>query len=64
VTQRRTADAFAADDRSGPRNIGGRLEEPPIEALVVTLGVVVMSENSILPHGGLGRGLAEAQVQI
>jgi hypothetical protein len=40
VEAQEPADALAADDRSG-RSIGGRLDEPPLEALVVPLGVVV-----------------------
>jgi hypothetical protein len=40
VEAQEPADALAANDRSGSRGIGWRLEEPPIEALVVALGVV------------------------
>jgi hypothetical protein len=35
------ADALAAHDGSGTRGAGWRRDEPPIEALVVALGVVV-----------------------
>ena len=41
VEAQEPADALAADDRPGPRGIGCRLDEPPLEALVVALGVVV-----------------------
>jgi hypothetical protein len=41
VEAQEPAQALPADDRSGPRVIGWRLNESPIEALVVALGVVM-----------------------
>jgi hypothetical protein len=41
VEAQEPADALAADDLSGARGIGWRLDEPPIEALVIALSVVV-----------------------
>jgi hypothetical protein len=41
VEAQKSTEPLPAIDRPGPRVIGWRLEEPPIEALVVALGVVV-----------------------
>lgn len=41
VETQEPAGALPACDRSGPRVIRWRLNEPPIEALVVALGMVV-----------------------
>jgi hypothetical protein len=56
VEVQESADALPALDRSGPRVIGWRLDEPALEALVVALGVVV---GDVFSDGGAVVALAE-----
>jgi hypothetical protein len=56
VEAQEAANALAADDRSGRRSIGWRLDESPTEALVVALGVVV---GEVLADRGAQMALSE-----